>query len=214
MTEWISRHSDVLQIVVNLALMAVWLLYLQVIVSNMRRQRRPQILIATGAGGSWFVANLGLEPIYVADVIAQTETAKGTVLLRLTDRSDGSEQDPTNPVWSSNNGPLESGKFAMIGYQSDIVRHFRDDDERFDTLQSVTILVLAEAAATDTMVGASRTYRRNPRGDDPWFTPAMRQTRQVRRRPEVARLIAVMGDSSDSGSSSGGPGAYSARPAY
>lgn len=193
MTDWIARHSDVLQVLSSAALTAVWLVYLQIIVSNMRRQRRPQILIATGAGGSWFVANLGLEPIYVADVIARAETGKETVSIRLTDRTDGNEPDLTNPVWSSNNGPLESGKFANIGYQSDIARHFRDSGGQSGNMDSVTILVLAEAAATDTMVGASRMFRRNPDSDDPWFIPQSRQTRQIRRRPQVAQLIDDMG---------------------
>lgn len=191
MMQWISQNANVLQVAINSAMMAVWVIHLHIFVSNMRRQRRPQLLIASGAEGSWFVANLGLEPVYIMDVIVEAETGAETAVLRLNHRPGGRAQDLGDPVLAASNGPLTSGSFASIGYHSDVLRQFEDTGGSPAEVHGVTISVLAETAATDMLTGASRRFRHELQGDGGCFVSDELQTRQIRGRRNVDRLIAL-----------------------
>lgn len=52
MLEWISEHSDALNVLLSAAMLLVWLGYFEVFLRGYRRERRPKILISRGSGSS------------------------------------------------------------------------------------------------------------------------------------------------------------------
>ena len=60
----------------------IWVVYLTAFLASYRRQRRPSILITSGAGRGMgahcFVTNLGLEPVYVLDIILDLTRPDGS----------------------------------------------------------------------------------------------------------------------------------------
>ena len=49
MLTWMSENSGALNVVLNAAMLGVWGVYLQIMVTSYRRQRRSSILITRGA---------------------------------------------------------------------------------------------------------------------------------------------------------------------
>ncbi|MFZ3584825.1 hypothetical protein ACOI1H_22120 [Loktanella sp. DJP18] len=78
MMDWLSTHSDALQVLLSAIMVVIWVAYLQVFLLSFQRQQRPDILINMGAGiglkTRCFVSNLSLEPIYLLEVIVEVET--------------------------------------------------------------------------------------------------------------------------------------------
>ena len=119
MMSWITAHSSGLQVILNGAMVLIWVLYLQIFLTSFRRQHRSDILITLGAGvglkARCFVTNLGLEAIYILDVLVEIETDEGKLRAIITDRTELSDDELNNPAEATNQGPLKSGDFIDIG---------------------------------------------------------------------------------------------------
>ena len=164
MIDWITAHSTFLQVVLSTLTAVVWIVYLQVFLTSFRRQRRPEILVTLGAGAGLkarcFVTNLGLEPVYISDVMVELETEPGTREAIITDRTELSEQQLRNPAEATNQGPLASAACMDIGsVQTLISRAATDDGEDApEDLRRIAVTVVAATAAKGTLVGARREW--------------------------------------------------------
>lgn len=197
MDNWITQNADLVQLGLDAAITLVWIVYLHMFIMNLRRNRRADIHISLGASGKWFVSNLGLEPIFISDIFAKTETEGETRILELTDRYTDTDTDTensgSNPFTVTTHGPLSSGGFMNICSRNDLVDRIRNDGRDPEEVKSVTISLLAQTAATDTPVGASRMFRsREGGGGEPDFVPGSMRTRQIRDRPGVRRLTSIV----------------------
>ncbi|MGR3821839.1 MAG: hypothetical protein ACU0A5_04600 [Salipiger marinus] len=163
MFEWLSTHSDALQVMLSGLTALIWIVYLQVFLVSFRRQRRPEIIISLGAGAgtkaSWFVANLGLEPVFIVDVLVRLETEDGITEAVVTDRTEMNDRELSNPSEATNQGPLASGAFMSIGTLDTLLHRSASQPIPVSDLKSVTIVVAASMAARWSLVGASRQYR-------------------------------------------------------
>ncbi len=58
--DWVSAHGSDLNILINLLMLGVWIVYLQVFLLAYRDHRRPAILISRGArsGGALLISNM------------------------------------------------------------------------------------------------------------------------------------------------------------
>lgn len=73
MWNWLAENASPVQAVVGVVTALVWIVYLQILVSGLRRQRRTEILINLGGSRNldarFFISNLGFEPIYILEIM-------------------------------------------------------------------------------------------------------------------------------------------------
>lgn len=165
MMHWVSEHSSALQVALNGLMVLIWIAYLQVFLVSFRRQHRPDILINLGAGAGLrarcFVSNLGLEPIYLLDVVVEIKADGDTHKAVITDRTEMSDQELNNPAEATNQGPLTSGSYVDIGTFETLVERAKSSGykPRADRdVDRVKILVIAATAVKWSLIGAEREY--------------------------------------------------------
>lgn len=170
----------------------IWIVYLNVFLSSYRRQRRPSILITSGAGRGMrahcFVTNLGLEPIFLLDIILDLTQPDGTriraVIPERNERWVNDDQpDIDDARGGTNVGPLRSGEEIDIGRFSTMIERacMENPQVREDMpLACVEVTVVAITAAGARLCGASRRYRvdRDEQGD-PRLRPTTIKARQL-----------------------------------
>src|SRR5690606_34596270 len=81
--DWITEHSDLINVMSNVGMLVVWITYLQVFLAGYRRQKKATILINRGGGGGLeahcLVTNMSAEAIYVHTLIARLKGPSGTI---------------------------------------------------------------------------------------------------------------------------------------
>ena len=105
------------------------------------------------------MANLGLEPVFIVDVLVRLETEQGTTEAVVTDRTEMNDRELNNPGEATNQGPLASGNFMSIGTLDILLHRSASQPIPVSDLKTVTIVVVAATAARWSLVGASRQYR-------------------------------------------------------
>lgn len=148
----------------------IWVVYLSVFLRSYRRQQRPSILITSGAGkhldAHCFVTNLGLEPVYLLDVVIDLIEPGGKVVRAvIPERTEhwnnavpGEEEDIRR---ATNVGPLSSGGERDLGrFRTLIDRAGTENpdikvDIAFTSLEVTVVIVTASQAE---LCGASRCY--------------------------------------------------------
>ncbi|MFC4726912.1 hypothetical protein [Coralloluteibacterium thermophilus] len=155
----------------------IWIVYLNVFLASYRRQRRPSILITSGAGRGMnahcFVTNLGLEPVYLLDIILDITCPDGTrVRAIIPERNerwrDAQQVDVDDARGATNVGPLRSGEEKDIGrFRTLIDRACAENpDIRPDmALESLEITVVTVTTSRAELCAAARCYRVE-QGDD------------------------------------------------
>jgi len=149
----------------------IWIVYLNVFLSSYRRQRRPSILITSGAGRGMnahcFVTNLGLEPVFLLDIMFDLTQPDGTrIRAIIPERNEqwasGDEPDSGDARRATNVGPLSSGEEIDIGRFSTMINRAcaENPDITADMpLASLEITVVVITAARAELCAASRGYR-------------------------------------------------------
>jgi len=165
MFEWISRHSDTLQVLLNGSMVVIWVAYLQVFLVSLRRQRRSEILInlsvGSGLSARCFVSNLSLEPLYLHDILVELTTESGTCEAVITDRSEMAAEQLARPSEATNQGPIKSGDYVDIGSVSDLLDRALPTlgNTKAGDIRQIRITTVANTSSSPELVGACRTYR-------------------------------------------------------
>lgn len=167
MWEWIASNHQVISALANIAMLFVWIAYLQVFVSSYRRQKRPNILIHRGAGSELearcLISNMSAEPIYIESLIATLETADGRWSCPVTDVDEGR----SDLTLATRQGAMQTGQFADFGSFRSLLEsglRMRTEPERgtaSDALESVKVLeikVIAVHGSEDLLAGAIRRF--------------------------------------------------------
>lgn len=120
MLTWISSNSQVLTVVVNFAMLLVWIFYAQLLLNNYRRQRRPRLLINQAGGRGMhsrcLICNMSQEAIFVDFVLAALHTSSGERLLPVTDFQFEQERDGAKQLeHGTHEGPLQPGSCLDVG---------------------------------------------------------------------------------------------------
>ena len=149
----------------------IWIVYLSVFLRSYRRQQRPSILITSGAGRDMdahcFVTNLGLEPVYLLDVVIDLIEPDGRVVRAvIPERTEhhpaGHASGDDDIRRATNVGSLTSGGERDLGrFRTLIDRPCTENPDiqaeaHFDGLE---ITVVAVTASQAELCGASRAYR-------------------------------------------------------
>lgn len=193
----------------------IWVVYLSVFLGSYRRQQRPSILITSGAGkdldAHCFVTNLGLEPVYLLDVVIDLVEPGGTgARAVIPERSEhwskrppGEDDDVRR---ATNVGPLGSGgerdlgRFRTLIERASIANPDIKADIAFSSLEVTVVMVTASQAE---LCGASRCYRiEHGRGGEPRLTARTIKARQLQgyfARRNLTRLLAAQLESAAEG---------------
>ena len=200
MLGWLSDNSNWLNVCVNTAMLIVWIVYLQLLLSGYRHQRRASILITRGAGhgirARCLITNMSLEPIYVTSLVATLVTEEERLDVALTDLRDLPEDLGTDPRSAMRQGSLATGHYLDLGHFDEVLAQLVEATDDFDDVEAVKALELTAVAlyASDRHpVGARRCFaieRGNGRG--PRITPTDITTKQLRSRRERRKLLATL----------------------
>lgn len=187
MWDWLSENAGIIQVAVAAITALVWLVYLHILVSGLRRQRRTEILIHLGGAEDTdarvIVSNLGFEPIYVLEVILSIWNADGGRESSVADRTEIARQDLTSPLESTLQGPLNSGEFVDIGSFENLLQRTRwktAEDLDIADLERAEIKVAAITAGRSNIVAAYRQFHIEAKGDVCRIRPDTLSARQIR----------------------------------
>lgn len=169
MWKWLAENSAAIQAVMAAFTAFVWIFYLQILVSGLRRQRRTEILIHLGGSrhldARTFVSNLGFEPIYILEIILTARTKDGDREHSIVDRTEIKNEELQSPSATTLQGPLKSGEFVDIGSVDNIIQRVRsnaDDGLDLSKIEELEIKVAAITAARSSIVAASRAFVLKP----------------------------------------------------
>lgn len=199
MLDWIQEYADVIQIAASVITALVWIVYLQILVHTFRRQRRTSLLINRGGAQDMsarcLVSNMGSEPIYLQDVLAEIETGEDQYTASVVDHSELSREEIDRPEETTSQGPVHSGSFVDIGSFRDILsRADRSigDRSRPDQVRRLTLIAIAASNQAQNIVAACRSFDVvREEGSESLLPPSVhtRQIRSWRKRRQLTRIL-------------------------
>lgn len=196
MMDWISANSNALSAVSSAIMTLVWIVYLQMFFQQMRRNRRPVILISRSAGrghdARLFVSNMGAEPIYISNLVADIETQDATAEAVITDNDDVRGDERADPSEATNEGPLGSGEYFDAGSYGDLMSRIAAHSKPKVNKEDVTRMTLTVAASTGystEIAGARRTFTLVRENGEIVFHPESLHTIQLRGPIARRRLL-------------------------
>lgn len=190
-----TEFSGLIQAFMSGIMVIVWVIYLQLFVSGIRRQRNTEILIHLGGSrcsdARIFVSNLGLEPLYILDIILTVWTKDGQRETTIADRTELAKEDLHSPRNTSLQGPLNSGELVDIGSFDDILQ--RAQNNTFDALEArdierAEVKVAAITAAISNIAAARRLFNIKYENDKYQVRPETLYAVQIRSLTERYRL--------------------------
>jgi hypothetical protein len=204
MLNWLSENSNVVNVVLNVAMLLVWIAYLQVFVSSYRRQRQANILISVGGGSGLdtrcLISNLSQGAIYIRSLLLDLTTAQGTFSHSVTEIEDLEEwKGPTDLNLWTRQGPLNPGSVRDMGTFRSMLDHAIRAGQgparqavipSPDAIEEVRVTVIAHYGPEDLLVAAEQSYTLTPRNGSTWLRPQTVTPRQIRSRGERKRLRA------------------------
>ncbi len=171
--QWLAQHSAALSVVLNAAMLVVWISYLNIFLFSFLRQRRQLITITQGAGvalnAKCFASNLSLEPICIVEVVIDLVVGGEQCQAVVTDRTLMNDQELQDPREATNQDPLQSGHHSSIGEFGDLIRRGLSAGEckgSIEDVSDVTITVVAATRAKGAVTGARRAFVIEGTGDD------------------------------------------------
>ena len=187
MYEWLSENSSIIQVFVSAVTALVWVIYLQLLFTNFRRQQRTEILInlggSNGLAARCIISNLGFEPIYILEGLLTIQSADGPRVASIIDRTETVEKDLNTPTEGTLQGPLRSGHFVDLGSLENIVDRARTNQfENIDIaeIESFEIKIAAVTAARSHIVAARREFVISLKDDGPDVRPVSLSSHQIR----------------------------------
>ncbi|WP_416057351.1 hypothetical protein [Stenotrophomonas maltophilia] len=171
MLQNLLHFAPLLTAVMTCVTALIWVVYLNFFLRSYRRQQRPSILITSGAGrhldAHCFVTNLGLEPVYLLDVVIDLIEPDGKVVRAvIPERTEHwtkaapSEDDDIRRA--TNVGPLSSGGERDLGRFRTLIDRAGTENPDIKTgnaFTSLEITVVIVTASQAELCGASRCYR-------------------------------------------------------
>ena len=86
---WLTANKELLNLIANWTMVAIWIVYLQVFLRSFQRQTLPKIVINRAAGSSLdaacFVSNMSPDAIYIESVIVELTCGEETFASAVTD---------------------------------------------------------------------------------------------------------------------------------
>ena len=187
MLEWISQHGTLAQVAVQIATALVWVGYLHVLIVNLRRQKRPNVVISRVAGDDdsarLLACNLGAEPIHVLSVVADVDLDGETRSVVIADHNDMSAEGDEPASRRTRKGPLDSGGYRDIGCFGDMLGEAMQRlglAEREGEVDRLVLTVAAESGRDRLLVAGRQSFAVVRAGGRRVFLPQATRTEQIR----------------------------------
>ncbi len=167
MLELLQQNSDLISMAASLAMVVIWLIYLQLFWRSYRRQLRASVIIHLGAGSGMdaqcLISNMSAEAIHIEGIILVL--TRGDESWRTTVTTAGGASPKTGSMSVPHHeGPLASGGYINIGRLQDLVdralSNVKEDTEASNRLgfDSFEIWVIADYSAEQNLVFARRGF--------------------------------------------------------
>ncbi|WP_135501300.1 hypothetical protein [Roseovarius aestuariivivens] len=200
MLDFLRQNSDLITVVASVAMVPIWMTYLQLFWSSYRRQLRASLIIHPGAGtgmdAQCLISNMSAEAIHVEGIILVLKCGKQRWSTAITAAGGLSEEATTKSgarIVTPHDGPLKSGEFLNIGRFQDLVERTygkageneaSPDRMEFDSFE---IWVIADYSAEQKLVFARRVFQIAHR-DGRWALRAERMTTESVRGKRQRRI--------------------------
>ena len=206
MLSWILEYTQVIGTAINLGMLVVWIAYLQVFVSNYRRQTLAKILINRGAGrgldARCLVSNMSSEAIYLQSIILDLEFPDEQRSCPVTELEDEEDwEEPSDEGFQSRQGPLGAGQVRDMGAFRAMLAHALGEDQRagtetrsdmWDELRAFEIRIIAAYGSEDLPVGAMRRFEIVREKDGVELRPPSGEAQQIRSKRERKAIKKVL----------------------
>ena len=198
MLEFFRANQGLISVLLSMAMLVVWVVYLQILLVQVRASRRSSILITRAAGRGMrsrcLVTNMSSQSLYVTSLIGILHAGGRQIEIALTDLRELPEDLGADPRSTMRQGSLSTGQYLDIGHFDDILEvMLRDDEaaglEREDVAQ-LDLIVVAFYAPESLPVGARRSFQfrwESPSGTR--VQPSSLRTEQIRGRRQRKRLF-------------------------
>ncbi|APX24690.1 MAG: hypothetical protein CML50_25020 [Rhodobacteraceae bacterium] len=209
MIEWMSNHAQLLGVAVSAVTAVIWVIYLQLLVSSMRRQRRTNVEITRagepGEDAKCLVSNMGAEPVYIKSVIVDVVADGERYTAAATQRREITQDKLTDLAEKTTEGPLESGKSRDVGSFKDLVSRMMDFceiEQLKDRIENIKILVVMTSGFSKQLAAAEQEFAVTPDGQGGLYvthssvTSTQLRGRRVRRQIEE-RVNRVLREEAD-----------------
>lgn len=162
---WIQENASGLQVVTSVAMVVIWLVYLHLILLGFLRQRRSSLLINRAGRrdirARCLISNMGVEPAYILDVLAEIETDDGFVTASVVDWEEVPVDRDSEPGGVSRQGPLNSGEHFVLGTFEELIdraAHRFGEEALKSEARSIFLIVLASTNQARHVVAAGRKF--------------------------------------------------------
>jgi len=215
MLQTLTQHAALISAAMTCVTALIWIVYLSFFLRSYRRQQRPSILITSGGGrdldAHCFVTNLGLEPVYLLDVVIDLIEPNGNVVRaviperneRWNEACPGEEDDARR---ATNVGALSSGGERDLGRFRTLIDRACTENPAIRTevaFKGLEVTVITVTASQAELCGASRCYRIEHREDGKRrLRPQSIKARQLQgyfARKSLTRLLTAQLDAEDVG---------------
>ncbi len=197
MIDWLQDHSGGLNVVLNGAMLLVWLAYLHLFLTSFRRANRAVVHIAsatdTDGEARCLVTNMGSDMVYILGIKVDVRAGEERFATLVTDRVH--EDDPLGGEMRdrTNQGPLSGGEVLDIGaFRRICERAMEDAAGRVPDSVEITVIVAAQQAKR--LMGGYKRFEVREEGGTVSYRSEDVLTRQItsarRRRDLEQELIA------------------------
>lgn len=197
MIDWLQEYSGALNLVLNGAMLLVWLAYLHLFLTSFRRANRAVVHIAratdTNGEARCLVTNMGSDMVYILGIKVEVRAGEDRHTALVTDRVH--EDDPLGGQMRdrTNQGPLSGGEVLDIGAFHRICQRAMEGTDGAEP-ESVEITVIVAAQQAQRLMGGHKRFDVRREGETVSYRSDDVLTRQItsaRRRNELMQELAA-----------------------
>jgi hypothetical protein len=200
MLEFVVANSQLVNTGANVAMVVIWLVYLQLFFVTYRRQRRTNIHIDRGVSkdenARCIVTNMGQEPVYLLAVVVDFGEGGDASRAVVTDRDELVDREVAAPLDRTNQGPLLQGEARDVGSLADLMHRAREQLEKEidrTEVEKMRVSIVAISNQGHNLVAARKTFDAEHRQNGVTiFRPERTLTRQIRSRMRRRRLLELL----------------------
>ncbi|GAA4229315.1 hypothetical protein GGQ68_001414 [Sagittula marina] len=165
MWDWVVSNSSGLNTLLNIAMLLVWIGYLQVFLMSFQRANRAMIHIDSavqdGRDARCIIANMGSEAVYVVGVQVKLTDGDKTVASLVSDRSEHTLAVDKEFRGQTLQGPLAPGESLDVGSFRNLcsrAAYRLGQDLNLDNCTKVEITVAIAAQQAHRILGAHKSF--------------------------------------------------------
>ncbi|WP_131618214.1 hypothetical protein [Roseivivax marinus] len=191
-----SNHAQLLGVGISAISAIIWVIYLQLLFSSMRRQRRTNLEITRagepGEDAKCLVSNMGAEPVYIKSIIVDVVADGKRYSAAATQRREITQDQLSDLKEKTTEGPLDSGNSRDVGSFKDLlgrIMEFCDIERLKDDIEEIKILVAVNSGFSKQMAAAEQTFSVTPDGHGSMYLTQKKVSSTQLRRRKVRRKI-------------------------